>query len=141
MLAGARIDPDLWSLHRHMTADAVEPRAALSLALRRTTIMAASKPFWMISGTGTGMPTVRHDSYERAEAEAKRLARNNPGVEYVVLKSEQWFRKPDVESGSFASEDGLHVTVDVDPDDLVASLLEGIFGADFRPSSPTVREG
>lgn len=34
---------------------------------------------------GRGIPTVRHDSRREAEAEAERLARNNPGETFHVL--------------------------------------------------------
>lgn len=43
--------------------------------------------FWMIYGIGQGAPTMRHESYEIALAEAKRLARHNPDVEFVVLQA------------------------------------------------------
>lgn len=47
----------------------------------------APKPFWMIVGIGQGSPSMKHDSIEKAETEAKRLARNNPGVTFVVLQA------------------------------------------------------
>lgn len=41
--------------------------------------------FWMVLGSGT--PTVRHPSKQSAKNEAERLARQNPGEEFVVLES------------------------------------------------------
>ena len=43
------------------------------------------KQFWMVLGLGT--PTYRHDSPDKARAEAERLARECPGQEFVVLES------------------------------------------------------
>lgn len=133
MLAGARIDPDLWSLNRLSSADADEARAGLSLALRRTTIMTTSKPFWMISGTGCGSPTVRHETYERAEIEAKRLARSNPGVEFVILKSERSFQKNEFDTVEYAEDeaDDSDVTLSFRFDTLqplTPRLFDEIFG-------------
>lgn len=41
--------------------------------------------FWMVLGCGT--PMVRHCSKQSAKTEAERLARNQPGTEFVVLES------------------------------------------------------
>lgn len=41
----------------------------------------------MIFGVGQNPPRVRHETEHAAFAEAKRLARNNPGVEFYVLES------------------------------------------------------
>lgn len=47
----------------------------------------APEPFWMIAGIGQGVPSQKHDTADKARAEAKRLARNNPGVTFVILES------------------------------------------------------
>lgn len=146
MLAGARIDPDLWSLARLSSADGDAARAGLSLTmLRRTTIMTTSKPFWMISGTGCGSPTVRHESYERAEIEAKRLARSNPGVEFVILKSEKSFQKNEFDTVDYAGADErvVEVTGPFDAsDDMVESILGQIFGREnVSRGRPVERKG
>lgn len=41
--------------------------------------------FWMVLGLAT--PYYRHPSKQSAAHEAERLARNNPGQEFVVLES------------------------------------------------------
>ena len=55
------------------------------------------KPFWMVYGMGQGAPTVRHASEEAAVAEASRLARRDPDVAFVVLRSTHSVLKRDVE--------------------------------------------
>lgn len=47
----------------------------------------APKPFWMIVGIGQGCPSRKHDTADKAHAEAKRLARNNPGVTFIILEA------------------------------------------------------
>lgn len=59
--------------------------------------MTTSEPFWMIHGKGCGTPTVRHPTAEAAALEAKRLARANPGTEFVILQSVASALKTDVE--------------------------------------------
>ncbi len=50
--------------------------------------------FWMIHATGGGSSTVRHPTAGIAEHEAERLARANPGQEFVVLEARQSFLLP-----------------------------------------------
>lgn len=52
--------------------------------------------FWMIYGNGQGAPTMKHASRDDAEREAKRLARNNPGVQFYVLQTIAIAEKHDV---------------------------------------------
>lgn len=52
--------------------------------------------FWMVYGLDQGAPTVRHQAEHIATAEAKRLARNNPGIEFYVLQSTHRAVKSDV---------------------------------------------
>jgi hypothetical protein len=42
--------------------------------------------FWMVWCEGGGTPTVRHQSYQSADAEASRLARLNRGQVFYVLR-------------------------------------------------------
>lgn len=45
----------------------------------------SKQKFWMVLGLGT--PTFRHETRDSARVEAERLARINPGQEFVVLES------------------------------------------------------
>lgn len=44
-----------------------------------------TEKFWMVLGSGT--PVYKHKSIKSASLEAERLARENPGMEFVVLES------------------------------------------------------
>jgi hypothetical protein len=48
---------------------------------------ARPEQFWMVYGLGQHAPTREHPSKESAEAEAKRLARLNPDIWFVVLEA------------------------------------------------------
>jgi hypothetical protein len=54
------------------------------------------EPFWMVYGEHQGPPTMRHASRVIADGEAKRLARNNPGIRFFVLESVAVAEKHDV---------------------------------------------
>jgi len=45
------------------------------------------KQFWMVYGIGKFAPNVMHHTRESAAVEAKRLAREAPGVTFVVLEA------------------------------------------------------
>lgn len=53
--------------------------------------------FWMVYGMGQGQPTARHKTFDSARAEASRLARLNPGIDFFVLEAVGAARKVDVE--------------------------------------------
>ncbi|HWJ71918.1 MAG TPA: hypothetical protein VNX29_02015 [Kaistia sp.] len=53
-----------------------------------------AETFWMIHMTGGGPTGFRHPSAEAAEREAERLARANPGNEFVVLEAKESFCLP-----------------------------------------------
>lgn len=50
--------------------------------------------FWMVLGSGT--PAYRHPSKSTAIQEAERLARLNPGEEFVILESLAVCKKQDL---------------------------------------------
>lgn len=53
--------------------------------------------FWMVYGLGSGRPTYRHETEDSAVEEAKRLARQCPGVDFFVLESTHRVKKYDVD--------------------------------------------
>ena len=55
--------------------------------------MSKSK-FWMVLGSGA--PTFRHPTKKSAAGEAERLAKLNPGYEFVVLESIATVKKTDI---------------------------------------------
>lgn len=64
--------------------------------------------FWMVYGRDQAAPTVRHATFEDARAEAERLARKHPGIEFFVMRaiSASW-RPPEVETRIFEYDDGI----------------------------------
>ena len=54
-------------------------------------------PFWLVWNPQGHSPQYQHSSTHSAEAEAKRLARNNPGQEFYVLAPIAKLVKQDVE--------------------------------------------
>lgn len=56
----------------------------------------APETFWMVYGLDQGAPTARHSSRSRAEDEARRLARNCPGIKFFVLETVACAEKIDV---------------------------------------------
>ncbi|QRY69199.1 helix-turn-helix transcriptional regulator [Ensifer sp. PDNC004] len=48
--------------------------------------------FWMVYGIGQQQPTYRHYSFSQAADEAKRLAGQNPGIQFVVLEALEAFK-------------------------------------------------
>lgn len=53
--------------------------------------------FWMIHGTGTREPTMRHKSFHDAKAELERLARTNPNHEFYLLQAIGRAKRVDVQ--------------------------------------------
>jgi hypothetical protein len=47
--------------------------------------MKSEPHFWLVWCEGGGPPTVKHDNFATARAEAQRLARANPGRRFLVL--------------------------------------------------------
>lgn len=56
----------------------------------------AKPAFWIVWNVGGGNPTVMHPDRDKAEREAQRLARLNPGADFVVFASVIGFRKTDL---------------------------------------------
>lgn len=65
--------------------------------------MLPNKPFWMVYGIGQGAPNVMHDTPLQARDEAKRLARNNPGVVFIILEAIGGCVKREFDTVSFRS--------------------------------------
>lgn len=56
--------------------------------------MIEQSTFWMV--LGSGVPVFKHSSYDAAQREAARLARENPPQEFYVLQSVAVAVKTDV---------------------------------------------
>lgn len=66
--------------------------------------------FYMVYGFDQGRPTIRHDSYEIAKAEALRLSRVIPGVKFFVMETVAVAEKIDVQFTDFRKRsDALEV--------------------------------
>lgn len=52
----------------------------------------AIRKFWMVWGAGTRGPNSRHETKESAQAEAKRLAGQHPGMNFIVLSAVDAYR-------------------------------------------------
>ena len=55
------------------------------------------KKYWMVHNAESGPANKRHGCLETARAEAQRLARENPGLEFFVLETIASCKKVDVE--------------------------------------------
>lgn len=64
-------------------------------------------PFWLVWNPEGRAPTHKHDSPQSAAREAERLARLNPGQEFVVLKATASVKVRDVEWVVAPDEDGI----------------------------------
>jgi len=45
------------------------------------------KPFYMVLNPATYYTKYRHESYRNAKEEAVRLARQHPGIEFIILQA------------------------------------------------------
>lgn len=61
--------------------------------------------FWIVWCIGGGSPTVRHEGFHAARDEARRLARNNPGQQFVVCAAAVGYIKRDVDEVGYLSPD------------------------------------
>lgn len=59
--------------------------------------MQEPKRFWMVHGDGTGPTNYRHEAYQLARDEAKRLARRCPDTVFYVLEAVSAHIKVDVQ--------------------------------------------
>lgn len=70
-----------------------EPAMPLTLTPTPDT-STAPQAFWLVWRSNGGPPTVRHASYDKAQAEAERLAAACPGETFYVLEAMAEVRKP-----------------------------------------------
>ena len=70
--------------------------------------MKNNQPFWFVWCEEAGVPRYKHYDYGSALTEAKRLARNNRGREFVVLSSQS----------SVCVDDVKVVDISPDPDQI-----------------------
>jgi hypothetical protein len=63
------------------------------LEYRKEREMTQTRKFWMITGDGNS-PKVRHTDRQSAVHEAERLAKANPGIEFLVLESVELIMQP-----------------------------------------------
>lgn len=61
--------------------------------------------FWCVWAEGGGSPTVKHNDFLSAKAEAQRLARMNPGQRFVVLAAAIAFQRRDLDEVRFDAYD------------------------------------
>jgi len=72
--------------------------------------MLHADPYWLVWRTGREPmfpPNFQHRTLEAAQAEAVRLARANPGVQFVVLESVSAHRTVDLEVVDLRPDRGL----------------------------------
>ncbi len=63
--------------------------------------------FWLVWNAGAGKPTYRHDTFEQARDEAKRLAVRYPGNDFIVLKAVGGYHMPDPGPQPIIIDDGI----------------------------------
>lgn len=63
------------------------------------------RSFYIVWCVGGGTPTVSHDNYRKACAEAERLARNHRGQKFAVLESRSMYQVQDVLTTHFETDD------------------------------------
>lgn len=59
--------------------------------------------FWIVWCIGGGSPTVQHENFAIAKTEAKRLARINPGHQFVVCAAAVGYIKRDIDEVGYLS--------------------------------------
>ena len=72
--------------------------------------MPHADPYWLVWRVGREPmfpPTFQHSTLEAAQAEASRLARANPGVQFVVLETVSAHRVVDMEVVDLRPDRGL----------------------------------
>jgi hypothetical protein len=67
--------------------------------------------FYLVWREGGGCPTFKHPDYTSAAREAERLARGNPGQEFVVIAPVMGFKKTDVEQIRYETADDLDAEI------------------------------
>jgi hypothetical protein len=52
--------------------------------------------FWCVWNPNHGVPTMRHETEDAANAEAQRLASSRPGARFYVMRAARYFARIDV---------------------------------------------
>jgi hypothetical protein len=73
-----------------------------------------TQQFWMVFNPRSGAPTVRHPTKEKAETEARRLARKCPGETFFVLEAICAVTKREFDVTEFRRAKPVQQEVDVD---------------------------
>lgn len=76
--------------------------------------MQKPKRFWMVHGDGTGPTNYRHEAYQHARNEAKRLARQCPDTTFYVLEAVSAHVKIDVQDMTIQGSSPSALPVDDD---------------------------
>jgi len=63
--------------------------------------------FWMVYGEGQRAPGVKHANFETAKREAERLSRNNPGIDFFVMRPVSVSKRVDVETKMLVAMDEI----------------------------------
>lgn len=66
-----------------------------------------AKTFWLVWCHNGGEPSHKHEGYWQAQTEAQRLARANPGKQFVVLEATHAYEVNDMQQTEFTHDADL----------------------------------
>lgn len=66
-----------------------------------------AKTFWLVWCHNGGSPTFKHQNYWGAQNEAQRLARENPGKQFVVLEATHAFEVTNMLQTEFSQDEEI----------------------------------